>query len=130
MKEDNKLLDAIIDLGVGMKELREEMKGMRTDINTQLGELNHRVDKLEKQQARTNMELGEIRLTFIQYADAIEKVIDHETRIVRLEEATFDNDNKKSAMAKEPEAEYLPAGRQGKKKKPRQKSKKKSYKGI
>jgi len=109
MKEDNKLLDAIIDLGVVMKELRDEMKGMRKEIkglHKEQQETNRRLEKLEKQQARTNMELGEIRLTFIQYADAIEKVINHETRIIRLEDATFDNQDKRISMVKEPNAEY------------------------
>ena len=59
MKEDNKLLDATIALA-------HEMKGMRRDMNTQLGEmntqlkgLNHRVDNLERQQVKTNLHLAE-----------------------------------------------------------------------
>ena len=85
MKED-KLIDAIIDLGTGMKDLRDEMKGMRKDMNLRFGELNQRVDKLEKQQAKTNMELSEIRLTFIQHSDTIEKVKHLEKRVYKLEQ--------------------------------------------
>jgi hypothetical protein len=55
MKHENELVDAIINLS-------EEIKGMRKDMNEQLGELNQRVGKLEKQQATTNLELKEIRL--------------------------------------------------------------------
>jgi Sec-independent protein translocase protein TatA len=86
MKEDDKLINAIIDLGTGMKALRDEMKGMRKDMNSQFGELNHRVEKLEKQQARTNMELGEIRLTFMQHSDTIQKVQLLEKRVYKLEQ--------------------------------------------
>ena len=85
MKENDKLIDAIIDLGLGMKELREEVKGLRKDMNHHQQETNHRLEKLEKQQQRTNAELGEIRLTFIQYADAIERIAGHEKRINKLE---------------------------------------------
>ena len=85
MKENDKLINAIIDLAT-------ELKGMRKDMNQQLGTLNGRVDelnsrvgRLEKQQQRTNVELSEIRLTFIQNAHSFEKVVDHEKRINKLE---------------------------------------------
>ena len=59
MKEDEKLINAVIALA-------HEMKGMRRDMNTQLGEmntqlkgLNHRVDNLERQQVKTNLHLAE-----------------------------------------------------------------------
>jgi uncharacterized protein YoxC len=74
MKEDNKLLDAIIDLGVGMKELSEEMKRMRKDINAMLGE-----------QHKTNILLAEHSRSIIQLAERISVVIDHEKRINKLE---------------------------------------------
>ena len=91
--KDDKLIDAIIDLGTGMKDLRDEMKGMRKDMNlrfekleTQQKETNHRLEKLDKQQAKTNMELSEIRLTFIQHSDSIEKVKHLEKRVYKLEQ--------------------------------------------
>ena len=90
------LTDAIIDLGLGMKALQEgqqalqdEIKGMRKDMNHHLDDLNHRVGKLEKHQQKTNAELGEIRLTFIQYAETTEKVIDHEMRLHKIERKVF-----------------------------------------
>ena len=99
MKENDKLINAIIDLsqevkrlGANFDGLSQEIKGMRKDMNHQLGELNTRVDslnnrvgKLEKQQQRTNAELSEIRLSFIQYANSFEKSTDHEKRINKLE---------------------------------------------
>ncbi|MBI4947068.1 MAG: hypothetical protein HY840_11785 [Bacteroidetes bacterium] len=135
MKEDNKLLDVIIDLAQEMKGMRKDMNTQLGDINTQLGELNGRVDKLEKQfekmekqQAKTNLELGEMRLSYMKidkrleetnielhglhsdfnkYAHANNLIISkHETRIIRLEDATFDNKDKRISMVKEPKAEY------------------------
>lgn len=90
MKEDNKLFDAIIVLGAGMKELREEMKGMRKDINL-------RLENLEAGQHKTNILLAEHSRSIIKLAEKITIVADHETRIIRLEDAT---------LVKEPNAKY------------------------
>ena len=68
MKEDDKLTDAIIDLGLGMKELRDEMKAMRKDLNHGFSQLNIRVEKLEKHQQRTNMQLAEHSLAILKLA--------------------------------------------------------------
>jgi len=152
MKENNKLLDAIIDLGVGMKELHTEMKGMRQEQQ----ETNRRLEKLEKQQAKTNLAIGELRISYMKVADEIAGlhsdfdglrlefsglrsefsglrsdlretnakldglrsdfnkyansnnliINEHEKRIIRLEDATFDNEYKKMSMVKEPKAIY------------------------
>ena len=135
MKEDEKLINAVIALA-------HEMKGMRRDMNTQLGEmntqlkgLNHRVDNLERQQVKTNLHLAEhsrsimalaeqqqetniklqdlrsdfngLRSDFNKYANANNmRVTGHETRIIRLEDATFGKDDKRISMVKEPNAEY------------------------
>ncbi|MBI4947722.1 MAG: hypothetical protein HY840_15125 [Bacteroidetes bacterium] len=135
MKEDNKLLDAVIDLGMAVKELRSEvkelrseMKGMRQDMNAQLEGLNHRVENLEKEQHKTNILLAEhsrsiielaqqqektnteihgLRSDFNKYAKSSNVIINgHETRIIRLEDASFNNDDKKMTMLKEPKAIY------------------------
>lgn len=73
MNENEKLIDAIIDLGTGMKEVRQEIKGMRSDMNRQLGDLNYRVDKLEKQQAKTNLQLAEHTRSILKLAEQQEK---------------------------------------------------------
>lgn len=114
MKEESKLIDAIINLGVGMNELRDEMKGMR------------------KEQQKTNLAIGELRLSYMNLADEVagmradlkgkidglrsdfnkyatrndEKVNGHEKRIVKLENSTNGNGGKGMFVAKEPKAEY------------------------
>jgi uncharacterized coiled-coil DUF342 family protein len=96
MRDDDKLINAVIDLGIGLKALQNEMIGMRKDMNKQLGDVNQRLDdlnnrvgKLEKQQVKTNHELGEMRLTFIQLAGTIEKSANFEKRIHKLERIVF-----------------------------------------
>ena len=74
MKEDNKLLDAVIDLGVGMKELRDEMKGMRKDMSHYQQETNKRLENLEKQQIKTNLALGEMRLSYMRLDGKVSKL--------------------------------------------------------
>ena len=124
MKENEKLINAVI-------ELAQEMKGMRKEQQ----ETNHRLENLEKQQARTNLELCEMRLSYMKVADEISglrtdfnglrvdfnglrsdfnkyagrndtKVKQHETRIIRLEDTTFGKDDKRISMVKESNAEY------------------------
>jgi len=74
MKEDDKLTDAIIDLGTGMKELRDEMKGMRKEQH----ETNQRLEKLELQQAKTNVQLAEHSRAILKLADRQDE---HNTRL-------------------------------------------------
>ena len=121
MKEDNKLLDAIIDLGV-------EMKGMRKDMSHYQQETNKRLENLEKQQIKTNIALGEMRLSYMRLDGKVSKLDEnvnglrfdfnkyaprnderangHEKRIIRLENTTFGKDAQKISMVKEPNAEY------------------------
>ena len=121
MKEDNKLLDAIIDLGV-------EMKGMRKDMSHHQQETNKRLENLEKQQIKTNIALGEMRLSYMRLDGKVSKLDEnvnglrsdfnkyaprnderangHEKRIIRLENTTFGKDAQKISMVKEPNAEY------------------------
>jgi len=142
MKEDEKLINAVIALAHEMKGMRRDMNTQLGDMNTQLGDmntqlkgLNHRVDKLEKQQVKTNLHLAEhsrsimalaeqqqetniklqdlrsdfngLRSDFNKYANANNmRVTGHETRIIRLEDATFGKDAQRISMVKEPNAEY------------------------
>ena len=58
MKEDDRLINAVIDLS-------QEMKGMRKDMNNNQRETNNRLENLEKQQAKTNIAIGELRLSYM-----------------------------------------------------------------
>ena len=97
MKENEKLINAVIELAQEMKGMRKDMNTQLHDINTQLEGLSHRVDKLEKEQHKTNILLAEHSRSIIKIAEKISIVADHETRIIRLENVT---------LVKEPDAEY------------------------
>ncbi len=124
MKEDNKLLDAIIDLGMAVKELRSEvnelrgeMKGMRKEMkgmqkeqhktNIILAEHSRSIIKLAEQQKETNINMQGLRSDFNKYANYNNlKVNQHEKRIIRLEDTTFGKDAQRVSKVKEPNAEY------------------------
>lgn len=100
------LTDAIINLGVGMENLQKEMKGMRHAQE----ETNKRLNSLEKHQEKTNLTLGEMRLSYMRLDESFNKYAqrnddrteNHGTRLVRLEERNFGT----PMTAKEPRAIY------------------------
>ena len=106
-EEENKLVNAIISLSQGIKGMRkeftDEIKGLRQDM--------------EKHQAKTNLALGEMRLSYIKLDESFnsmrsdfnkyarrndDRTDNHETRIVRLEEKTSGS----SYIASEPKVKY------------------------
>ncbi len=48
-----------------------------------------RLDKLESQQAKTNIELSDVRLALMKIADKLEVTTEHGERITRLEDKVF-----------------------------------------
>ncbi|MHB8260401.1 MAG: hypothetical protein ACYDCN_16440 [Bacteroidia bacterium] len=120
MKEYDKLINAVLALGL-------EMKAMRKDMNQQLGEMKamHKdITEMRKEQHKTNQLLAEhsrsiitladkfdglstdvngLRTDFNRYAESNNALVrSHETRIVRLEEKTPGS----AYMAREPAVEY------------------------
>jgi cell division septal protein FtsQ len=94
MKEDNRLIDAILDLGL-------EMKGMRKDMNQRFEKMDQRLEKMdqrfekmdkrfekmEREQHKTNVLLAEHSRSILVLADKLKVVVDHERRIAKLERA-------------------------------------------
>lgn len=99
--EENKLIDAIISLSQEIKGLRKEF--MEQGKNT------------EKQLAKINLTLGEMRLSYMKlnesfnkYAESNNSRVDgHEKRIIHLEDETFGGGGKQTYMAKEPKVGYV-----------------------
>ncbi|MCL5990630.1 MAG: hypothetical protein M1419_00825 [Bacteroidetes bacterium] len=73
MNTDNRIIELLTDM------LQEQKK------------TNERLDKLEKQQAKTNMELSDMRLAFIKFADKFSLFTVFEDRLSKLEKAVFQN---------------------------------------
>lgn len=92
MAQNGRLEELLADLII-------EMKGMRNDINSRLDGLNNRVDglndrvdglndrvgRLEEQQSKTNLAIGELRLSFMNLSDKLTIVADLERRVDALE---------------------------------------------
>ena len=104
--DENKLTDTLIYLGLTMNKLLNEVKKLRGYVQ-----------QLQKQQAKTNYALGEMRLSYMtldesfnKYAELNNRIVkNHETRIVHLEEKTPGS----SYFAKDTEVKY--GKRKGKK---------------
>ncbi|MDX2063716.1 MAG: hypothetical protein SFY70_11690 [Bacteroidia bacterium] len=70
-------------------ELLAEMVRNQDITNQRLVSIDHRLEKLEDQQAKTNLAIGELRLSVMHLAERIETLVEHEKRIVALEQAVF-----------------------------------------
>ncbi len=54
-------------------------------MNSRLDRMEDRLEKLEQQQAKTNVQLFELRGDIIRLAERNEQIVEHEKRIARLE---------------------------------------------
>jgi hypothetical protein len=69
----------------GIDRLIELMAEMLDEQKT----TNKRLGSLEKQQANTNLAIGELRLSVMRLADEIEKIVLLDQRVTKLENAVF-----------------------------------------
>lgn len=76
MKNEERLIEV-------MAELLAEVHEMRVDTSKQLNSLETAVKTLQKQQAQTNIELSEMRLSLMKLADMSERVIRLENEVFR-----------------------------------------------
>ena len=74
--------DRVVEL---LTEMLFEQKGMKEE----LVQNNKNIMKLQSQQAKTNLAIGELRLSVMRLADRLEIIADHENRIDKLERAVF-----------------------------------------
>lgn len=87
MKDDDRLVNAIIDL-------HQEITGMRTDMNRKFDTLTDRVEKVEGrivkvegQLIMNNKAIGELRLSVMRTAEQTQKLADYDRRIRKIETA-------------------------------------------
>jgi uncharacterized coiled-coil protein SlyX len=94
MNSDERIIELLSDILVEQKGMRADIYEMKNDIS-QLKEqqmiTNNRLEKLEEQQAKTNLAIGELRLSVIKLADRLEIVADHEKRIDKLEHTVYNS---------------------------------------
>lgn len=82
MINEEKLIEVMAELLAEVHEMRLEIKGMREDFNTRIDRLSNKVEKVEGEQAKTNLGIGELRLSVM-------KLADFGDRIFRLEKEVF-----------------------------------------
>lgn len=56
MSDQQKLIEVMAELLAEVHEMRMEIKGMRDDVNNRIG-------RLENEQVKTNLGIGELRLS-------------------------------------------------------------------
>ncbi|MES2764713.1 MAG: hypothetical protein V4642_02515 [Bacteroidota bacterium] len=78
MSNDERIVSLLTDMLVEQKE-----------TNKNLQSLNVRVEHLEQQQAKTNVELSDMRLAIMKMADKFEEVSELRGRVMRLEDEVF-----------------------------------------
>jgi hypothetical protein len=89
MDNEKRLIEVMAELLAEVHEMRLEIKGMRADLNERVDGVNLRVDglatkieKLENEQSKTTLAIGELRLSVMKLSDFGE-------RIFRLEKEVF-----------------------------------------
>jgi hypothetical protein len=70
-------------------ELMAEMLHEQKQTNGELSSMNKRLESVEKQQANTNLAIGELRVSVMRLADEIEKIVLLDQRVSKLEEVVF-----------------------------------------
>ena len=102
MKEETEkmLVDAIINLGVGIENLRKDMNGQLAKVNLGLNELRLSYMKLDERVAKLDDSINAMRFDFNKYAESNNNIVkNHESRITHLEKGS-------SYMAREPRVPY------------------------
>ncbi|MDX2000952.1 MAG: hypothetical protein SFW35_00840 [Chitinophagales bacterium] len=89
MKTKERLYEVMAELLAAVHQMRvqfnDNMEGLSKDVN----DLRKDVAVLQSHQAKTNLELSEIRLSLMKLADESEKYKQHDERISRLELEVF-----------------------------------------
>jgi hypothetical protein len=78
MKDENRIVELLADMIQEQKITNQRLIKLETGM-----------EKLEKQQAKTNIAIGELRLSVMKLADKFETVSQHDKRITRLEDSVF-----------------------------------------
>jgi hypothetical protein len=89
MKDEARLIEASAELLAEVHEMRQDLNALFGETNQQLTCENGRLEKLEKQQMKTNLTLGELRLLVIRLGDREHIVDDLVARVKRLKKKFF-----------------------------------------
>lgn len=92
MAEDNRLIEVVTDLLLEVREMKSDVREMKTDIRDIRSELkgfredtNTRLDRLEDQQVKTNLAIGELRLSVLKISEELKALWELDQRVKVLE---------------------------------------------
>ncbi len=78
MKNENKIVELLTDLLIKQDEIVGAINGVQSNVK-----------KLNQEQTKTNLALGELRLSVMRLADEMGMAQEHEKRIDKLEHKVF-----------------------------------------
>ncbi len=82
MKNEDRLIEVMADLLAEVHEMRGDLKGLHVEVAGMRSDTNIRLDKLETNMTKMNLQLAE-------NSRAILKLADFGDRIIRLENTVF-----------------------------------------
>lgn len=89
MKDEERLIEVRAELLAEVHEMRQDLNARFGETNQQLTSVNGRLEKLEQQQMKTNLALGELRLSVMRPGDREHIVDDLVARVSKVEEKVF-----------------------------------------
>jgi septal ring factor EnvC (AmiA/AmiB activator) len=82
MKNEDRLIEVMAELLAEVHEMRVDMAKQFNGLQTEVKGVKSEIRTLQKQQAQTNIELSEMRLSLMKLADMSD-------RVIRLENEVF-----------------------------------------
>lgn len=83
--ENGRVVELLSDMLIEMRGMKEEQK----ETNRRFENLDHRVERLEEQQAKTNLALAEMRTSFMRLADRLIHQDQILERLTKIEAVVF-----------------------------------------
>lgn len=81
MNSDERIIELLSEMLIEQKAMKEQ----QIITNSRLLNVENKIEKLEDQQVKTNLAIGELRLSVMRLAERLEIIADHEKRIDKLE---------------------------------------------
>jgi peptidoglycan hydrolase CwlO-like protein len=88
MGEDNRLVELVTDLLLEVRDIKTDIRDLKTDVRDIRSELkgfredtNTRLDRLEDQQVKTNLSIGELRLSVMKISEELKAMVDLDKRL-------------------------------------------------
>jgi uncharacterized coiled-coil protein SlyX len=94
MNTDKRIVELLSDMLLEQKKTNEKLgnvDGRLSSLEIKFDRLEKRLESVEKQQAKTNLAIGELRLSILKFAEKINHQSQLEKRVTKLEKVIFKN---------------------------------------